>query len=122
MEALVNFLINSFGLTREQQRLIMRTAWFGIVSGHILWVCGLFATFGIPGPFARAAEMKQLAEDLRSDRIDRLDHDILNLRIQQCKATTPEAKREYGERLQELESKYFSIVGRSPRVPGCDEV
>lgn len=120
---------NGLGLTREQQGLIMRATWFGFVSFHILWVCGWLTLIGLESPFVHAEDMRrqsadvhQAIIDLRMDRIERLEHDILQLRVSQCQANTPESRRQYGERLAELISRFQSLAAREPRVPRCDEI
>lgn len=125
MEALLGFITDNLGLTKEQQRLIVRSGWVLFVSFHIAWVCGWLAVLGMGSPFALADEQKQLAEVIKGDRIDRLEHDILGIRQDQCKAYKEgnmPAERLYAERLQELLNKYYSLTQRNARVPACDEV
>ncbi len=122
MDALFEFLSKGLGLTREQQGLIMRSAWFAIVSFHIMWVCGWLGAIGLAAPFAHSEDIRRAVIELRTDRIERLEHDILQLRVSQCQASNPEAKRQYGERLNELISRFQAIAQREPRVPRCDEL
>lgn len=122
MDALLLRIIDAIGLTREQQRFIVRAMWVTLVSIHILWVCGWLAFFGVVSPFASATSLDQISSDLRGDRIERLETEILAVRKEQCHADTPEIRSQYSERLQELVTKYESIARKEPRIPACDEV
>jgi hypothetical protein len=122
MAELIEFLISSVGLTKQQMTFLTRTFWVVFVSFHILWVCGWLTVFGLAPPFASAVESSQIIQDIKDERIERLDRDILTIRTSQCQATDPKAKAQYTERLQELINKYWQVAQRAPRVPGCDEV
>ena len=89
---------------------------------HICWVCGWLTLFGLAPPFADAQSSKEVIIEVRQERLERLEHDILQVRSLQCHATTPDTKQQYTERLSELISKYKVLSGQYPRVPGCDEV
>jgi membrane carboxypeptidase/penicillin-binding protein len=73
-------------------------------------------------PFADAASSKEVIEEVRQERLERLEHDILQVRGLQCHATVQDVKQQYTERLAELIGKYKYLSGQYPRVPGCDEV
>jgi len=64
----------------------------------------------------------QIAEELPQDRIESYDQRILTVSPSQCHATTPEARQQYTERLQELVQRYRAIARETPRVPDCNEV
>lgn len=122
MDSLIGFVVSSLGLSKEQQKLIVRSGWVLIVSIHIMWVCGWLAFAGFASPFARAEDVQTVRQVLKEDHIERLDAQILALREKQCEAATPEAKKTYGERLHELIQKYLQVSGNPPRVPACDEL
>jgi hypothetical protein len=125
MDTLLDFFVNGLGLTKEQRALLMRAAWFTVVSGHILWVCGGLTVVGLASPFARAETTIRLAEEMRADRIERIEHEILTTRQDQCKAIKENnvaAARLYNERIQELQTKLFYLGQREARIPGCNEV
>lgn len=101
----------------------MRASWVVIVTAHILWVCGWLAMLGLGTPFAKADEVRDLSREMRADRIERLEQQIINTRIAQCRSEPNSAAREqYSERLQELIHRFREIAHEEPRVPKCDEV
>ena len=124
----MDFILRNLGLTREQQVLITRAAWVVFVTFHILWVCGWLGFLGLAPPFAaaaeyaKAAEIKEIAQQLKLDRLERLEHEILTVKTSYCKADNQEAKRQYAQRVQELIDRYYAIEHNNPRVPNCDEV
>lgn len=122
MEAIIDLIIRTTGWTRDQQGSFLRAGWVIIVSIHILWVCGWLSAFGVEAPFAQLTVTQTALNEMRADRIERIDHNILTVRASQCKATTPEARSQYSERLLELISVYQHLTGKEPRIPRCDEV
>lgn len=124
----MDFILRNLGLTREQQVLITRAAWVFLVTFHILWVCGWLAFLGIAPPFAvaaeyaKASEIRDIAQQIKLDRLERLEHDILTIKTSYCKAENQDAKRQYAQRVQELIDRYYAIDHNNPRVPNCDEV
>lgn len=128
MDSLIDFILRNLGIPREMQVFLVRTTWVLFVTFHILWVCGWLTITGLAPPFAAAAdyakavEIKEIANQIKEDRRERLEHDILTTKTSYCKATNEDAKRQYAERVQELIDKYYQIDHNNPRVPNCDEV
>jgi hypothetical protein len=125
----MDFIFRNMGLSRDQQVLITRAAWVLFVTFHILWVCGWLSILGLAPPFAvaadaakQAADFKEITVQLKEDRLERLEHDILTIKTSYCKATNEDAKRQYAQRVQELIDRYYKIDHNNPRVPNCDEV
>lgn len=112
-------------LTREQKVFLMRSAWYGIISFHMVWVCG----WVLEPPFAKAGDLKDATRELslittqlKQDRADRLDQAIQSVRGLQCRtAIDSPARKNYTDRLNELYSKYVELTGREPHVPSCDQ-
>lgn len=122
MEGVIDLIMRTTGWTKDQQALILRAGWVGLVSIHILWVCGWLSAFGVEAPFAYSSYTASALAEMRQDRVERIDHNILTVRSSQCHATTPEARSQYGERLAELVATYIRLSGKEPRIPKCDEV
>jgi hypothetical protein len=124
----MDFILRNLGLTREVQVILVRAVWVIFVTFHIMWVCGWLGILGLAPPFAAAAEyakaseIKEMANQLKLDRLERLEHDILTVKTSYCKADNQEAKRQYAQRVQELIDRYYAIDHNNPRVPNCDEV
>ena len=124
----MDFVFKNLGLNPQQQQLIVRAAWVVFVTFHILWVCGWLGIFGLAPPFAVAAEyakkadFQTIVEQIKQDRLERLEHDILTVKTSYCKAQNEESKRQYAQRVQELIDRYYAIEHNNPRVPNCDEV
>ena len=116
-------------LTPEQRALLMRSAWVGLVSFHMVWVCGWIGFTGLEAPFARASDLRVtsdqltvIASQLQEDRIERLELAIQTVRGQQCRtAVDSPARQNYTDRLNELYNKYWALTKREPHVPRCDE-
>lgn len=116
-------------LTKEQRLLIMRSTWIGIVSFHMIWVCGWISFTGIEAPFAKAADLLKttdqlilIAAQLKQDRVDRIDQAIQTVRSQQCRTAVDSAARQnYTDRLTELTRKYKELTSADPHIPHCDE-
>jgi hypothetical protein len=116
-------------LTKEQRSFIVRSTWVGIVSFHMIWVCGWISFTGLEAPFAKAVDMSEankhlqiIAMQLQADRIDRLDQAIQTVRGLQCRtAVDSPARQNYTDRLNELFRKYVELKGVEPHVPRCDE-
>jgi allophanate hydrolase subunit 1 len=95
----------------------------------MVWVCGWVGFAGLEAPFAKASDLSEankhllaIAQQLQSDRIERLDLAIQSVRSQQCRtANDSPARQNYTERLNELFRKYQELTGHEPHVPRCDE-
>lgn len=126
-EALVEAVFGQ--LTKEQRLFIMRSTWIGIVSFHMIWVCGWISFAGLEAPFAKAGDMTKANEQLtmigtqlKQDRVERIDQAIQTVRSQQCRtATDSPARQNYTDRLNDLVRKYTELTGISPHIPTCDE-
>lgn len=126
-EAMLTAVFGS--LTKEQRILIMRSTWIGVVTFHMVWVCGWISFAGLEAPFAKAVDMSEATKhlevitlQLQADRVDRLDLAIQTIRGQQCRtAVDSPARQNYTDRLNELFRKYMELTGKEPHVPRCDE-
>jgi len=113
--------IVSFDITPAQARVVGRVAWRMAIAAHIAIACGWATSFGISG-FASASEVDVLRKSMSTIASELLDQRILDTRLKQCTATSPEAKRLYTEKMQELLSRYQETMRRDYRLPSCDEV
>jgi hypothetical protein len=86
----MDFILRNLGLTREVQVILVRAVWVIFVTFHIMWVCGWLGILGLAPPFAAAAEyakaseIKEMANQLKLDRLERLEHDILTVKTSYC--------------------------------------
>lgn len=113
-----------FGLQSKEQRLfIMRTGWVVFVSAHIMWVCGWLAPLSLASPFAHADVLAQLTKVVTDDRIDRLQRELLDMRVKQCGMAIGSPDRElYSKLVNELWGKYKELTGTDPRLPECKDL
>lgn len=118
----LDLLERGLGLKPGQSRLVIRIGWVAFVTAHILWVCGFLAGLGIASPFAKAEESKAVNDMVLDLRVQILETSLLDARLRQCKADTPETKQYYYERLQEKMNQYFNITGRNYKPPQCAEI
>lgn len=72
--------------------------------------------------FATKNDVQQISS--RVDRMDQrlLESSILDLRIRQCAATTPEAKQLYAARIQPLLIEYLQLTGKTYPLPACSDL
>lgn len=113
---------DSLGISKELRISIMRAGWFGIVSCHIAWTCGWLTGLGIEAPFARADALKDLLVSVQQQREDVLNHQIQEVRYQQCRTAQDSPQHQnYTAQLNELYSKYLALTRKEPRIPSCDQ-
>ncbi len=122
LETLFMLLEKGTGLTPAQIKLLIRTGWVALVSVHMLWVCGLLTTVGLTSPFAAAAEAESLKDNVSEIKVQLLEQSLLEARLRQCKAETPDSKQYYFERLQEKMNAYYNLTKRNYPIPACAEV
>lgn len=98
--------------------LLLPTAAFtALAYGAVPWV----SQHVFPG-FATTADVKEISQ--RVDRMDQrlLESNILDLRIRQCAASSPEAKQLYAARIQPLLIEYMQLTGKAYPLPACSDL
>lgn len=89
----------------------------------IAWAMGLLAGIGLPG-FARAEQQNEILEELKSQKIERLEGQILQFQRDLC--AQPLGSRPRTFYLQERNRKlneYQQLTGNMYEgLPSCDEV
>lgn len=106
-----------------------QTQWRVTVGGTVallcvfaLWSLGLFGGLGFPG-MARAADVQQVAGDVKEIRVSQLSASIFGMRRDQCAAIKDgRAATAYTQQLHDLLDKYFYLQGRPFDLPGCNEL
>lgn len=81
--------------------------------------------FGIiPGAegFAHEQEVTSVVGEIRKNRADEIDSQILNLREKDCHATTDEARQLYFGKLNDLMITYQRLTGGVYNLPACSEL
>ncbi len=72
--------------------------------------------------FARAADLNVVIQEIRANRAEILESEIIRARILHCKAATEEIKQLYWTRLAELLDKYRQATGRPYTLPVCADL
>jgi hypothetical protein len=94
-------------------------SFFGVIAITIL-------AFGlIPNVFAGFASSLELQNNVAEQRqhwVYQLDKQILDYRIQQCHATTPEARQLYYSKMQWLMEEYQKLVRQNYFLPSCADL
>ena len=94
-------------------------SFFGVIVITIL-------AFGlVPAVFAGFASSLALQDSVSEQRqhwVYVLDKQILDYRIQQCHASTPEARQLYFSKMQWLMQEYQKLVRQNYVLPGCDDL
>lgn len=116
-------LSRALGLRDSQIKLLLRVGWVLAVTTTGMWVTGVFAFFGVGiAPFAAAAEVKELRQDVTGIKLQLLEQTLFDLRLRQCKAESPESRQFYYKKLQENMNLYFHITERNWEPPACTEI
>lgn len=109
------------GLTDSGRAIVVAALWRLLVTLHIVWACGLLAAWGFTG-FASAEEVKQLSETQHRLTVEILESRLFETREKQCKAQGEEARRFYGEKMQELVRRYRELTKQDYSMLRCEEL
>lgn len=94
-------------------------SFFGVVTMAIL-------AFGVvPTVFAGFASSLSLQDSVTEQRqhwVYQLDKQILDYRINQCHASTPEARQLYYSKMQWLMEEYQKLTHQSYNLPACADL
>jgi hypothetical protein len=72
--------------------------------------------------FAHTTDVKSLVVEIRQNRAQTIDNQLLELRIKHCKATTDESKQLYWAKIAPLMGEYQQITGRPYQLPACADL
>ncbi len=122
LELFFELMGKGLGLTAHQIKLLIRTGWVLLVTGHMLWVCGLLGFLNLTSPFAAAAETENVKSSVARIQVQLLEQELFDARLRQCKAETPDSRQYYYERLQEKMNAYYDLTKRNYRPPACSEI
>ena len=97
------------------------------VSVMLAWVAyaTVFATGWVPAVntgFARSADLSTVITELKQNRAQNVDNQLLELRIKHCKATTDESKQLYWSKIEPLLIEYQQLTGHQYVLPQCNDV
>jgi hypothetical protein len=98
-------------LHRLRVTLVACTAFLGLLASMAL-AYGVLPWFD---GFARAS-------DVRYIRVHMLDDSLLELRINNCRAPTPEARQEYYRRIEVLKDEYLALTRIPYALPNCADL
>jgi hypothetical protein len=143
MPAWIASLITGDMTPGERQNFI-RILFWGAVSFHIAWACGLlpgvqgFAVASeVDGKIAQAVEpikvevreidrkLSRVEREVIAARIATLEKSLFDLRKAQCTAIArenPEAVEFYGRQIQGVRAEYYAATAREYQAPTCAEV
>lgn len=78
---------------------------------------------GVTSGFARAESLTAVIGEIRANRTEELDAQLLNLRIKQCNASTDQAKQLFYDKIQRALDEYAYLnPKRSYPIPPCSEL
>ena len=72
--------------------------------------------------FAMAIDVKGVVQEIRENRAQSIDNQILELRIKHCKAGTDEARQLYWGKISPLMDEYQRLTGSLYRLPACTDL
>lgn len=76
---------------------------------------------GVSG-FARVSDLDTVISEIKINRIDTIEAQILDLRIKHCKATTTEAKQLYWDKISHLMLRYERLTDKVFTLPACTDL
>lgn len=108
------------GLTRGQQRLIIRTLWVLLVTTNMLWLWGFLAWAGLAAPFARAQTVEELQHTVMISAKLQLTQELRVQTIYWCEAKDNGEKYAVEQTLDRLKDEYRRITrGETPPEFTC---
>lgn len=108
------------GLKPEHQRVLIRTGWVLFVSGHVFWVCGFLAGFGLASPFARAEDVEELKKaSVISARIQ-IQGEIRAQTKAYCQLPDGIAREYVLRRIDDLRAELYEIAKIRAPEPNCE--
>lgn len=114
--------ILTFGMPPAHRKAAVNFMWRAAVTIHIAMACGWLAFTGFSG-FASADEVASVRSAQVSAAVEILETRIFDTYSRQCSAETPEGRRYYAEKVQDLKLKYFRLTARDyPALPDCSVV
>lgn len=118
MEFLKLFFEN-LGIKREHQTVFFRISWVVAVTGHMAWVCGFLAGFGLAAPFARASDVDKLlrASEVNA-RISMQNEIRLQVRVL-CQSDDDDIRASAMRRIDELRDELWEISRIRVPDPQC---
>lgn len=107
----LNVLSLGMGLTRGQQRLIIRTLWVLLVTTNMLWLWGFLAWAGLAVPFARAETVAELQHIVMVSAKLQLTQELRVQTLYWCGAKDGQDKFAVEQTLDRLRDEYRRITG-----------
>jgi hypothetical protein len=116
MKIFIDMLIPPINDDPERVRRWRICVGFGtiVLFFHVAWACGFLAPLGLSG-FAYANDVDEIKTTM-------LEESLFESRVRQCTAQTSELRQIYGNRVQQLLTKYQQTTGENYQLPGCAEL
>lgn len=97
------------------------------VSIIVLWVASVTVTaFGIVPAwsqgFALATDVKSVVQEIRANRAQTIDNQLLDLRIKHCEAKDDTARQLYWSKIAPLMQEYQELTKRPYPLPACSDL
>lgn len=72
--------------------------------------------------FALSSDLKSLVREIRQNRVQGIDQQIIDTKTQQCRAQSDEARALYWSRLSAMMRQYEELTGKAYYLPDCKEL
>lgn len=97
------------------------------VSVIIIWLIGVTVdAFGLlPGwsqGFALATDVQKVVTEIRQNRVQTIDNQVLELRLKHCQAKSDEARQLYWAKIAALQTEYQVLTVRAYLMPRCEDL
>lgn len=107
----LNLLSLGMGLSRSQQRLIIRTLWVLLVTTNMLWLWGFLTWAGLAVPFAKAATVEELQHIVMVSARLQLTQELRVQTLYWCGAKDGQDRSAVEQTLDRLRDEYKRITG-----------
>lgn len=93
----------------------------------VLWLVGVtINAFGLfpswSQGFALQTDVKQVVTEIRQNRAQTIDNQLLDLRIKHCQAKDDMARQLYWSKIAPLMQEYQQLTGRPYPLPACADL
>jgi hypothetical protein len=92
---------------------------FIVAVGQMAWGQGWVP--GLDG-FAKVSEVQKVVTEIRANRVEIVESQLLELRLKHCKASSDEAKRLYWDRISSLLIRYQELTNKVFPLPACADI
>lgn len=96
------------------------SALFAVVAGAVILALGIFP--GLSAGVAMNSDLRSVVAELKQNRAQTIDSQLLDLRIKHCQAKDETARQLYWSRIETLLQEYQRLTGQPWPLPACQDL